>query len=468
MQADHNVSTEFQRVSELGRWGARGGRPSMSPGCRSANAIANKRKAKLQIVGAGDRAQHVLTTATGVDLSRCASGHELVTAFRNGSAFGMPLRKLTKGVTLPTEELQKRMTRATWKLRGARLELAGWVAYAMVVCKLEGLCATYAELAILCELADPSWVAELMHDLRAWGLVAADHTWVKHGKASSQRAHVYRLTNVGAHVFGLDLLLDTARLPAPEPDTTPRIARARAGAHGSGKTHSHPESTPDQKPASREAPSSDRPYEAPSIDGPCAAPASVDVRLPSALPDESACLPSLEGVKTRPAALSTGLIKPVIPRTTAGELGSLVDCVLPHDPHSGSRATPRRQEGLLRHQERRQHEQDERRRNELREQLEQRERERRQAERDRAVEPAPDDSWAAVAAAALAEERAAELARYRAELEQTPRLNKPRRPDPDAERLDMLETLERSNKLRGLPLPAPLELELAELRRRRS
>lgn len=460
--------TRFQRVSELGRW-ALHGRPPMSPDCRSARAVREKKLSKAQTVGK-DR----IWTTADVELSKCVSARELVAGFRAGTLWPMPLRQLGKELCLPVG--------VKWKLRGNRLLLCGWIAAAMTVLDGEGLIATHGELAQLLELEDASWVAELVRDLRAWRLVKQDSTHVQHGLASSRRGNVYRLTKIGAYVFGLDERLAVDRLPDPDLEVAPRRARTgvrsteytdHARAHAPGLSPNHPEITTDEVNTADVVLSTAGPT-AILIEGPISLPSSVaslhdSERSSGALnvsTDESQPASSVESCDAGRRLYKAEKVE------ASRSLGELVDRVVPNERTDGARSTPRRSDRSVPEQERVQRERDIRRQGQLREQVERRE-EAERAKRRRELEdapaaPAPVDGWAEVARAALEQERRDELARYKRELEEAAAskatLNRPRPRPGVTDELETLETLERSCTLRGMPLPTPLAARLYALR----
>lgn len=173
-----------------------------------------------------------------VALDECRSGKELVAGYFGGRLTPYPLEH-RPGVLVspPSEELQRRLVGAKWRLRGTRVRVLAWIATAMIPLRGAGLVVSHDQLGELCGVRRDR-IGQIMHDLRAWGLVRSSPTFTAHGEATSQRENCYRLTKLCSYVYGLPWL-GTGVLPDAEPDVAPRIARAP----GSQKTTVHPEST---------------------------------------------------------------------------------------------------------------------------------------------------------------------------------------------------------------------------------
>lgn len=234
--------TAFEYVSIYGRWN--GGQPPIEAGDQRAQAIALKRRCKLQpdprgVVLRGDEHAAGLWTDEDVELGNCVSGRWLLSQAMAGKAWPYPLGQRGLRMNLPTTANAPRM-----KLDGVRMALLEWIAVAMVAMDGAGLVATHDELAKLCG-RERDVIGIRLHELRSWGLIRQSPTFVQHGKASSRRGNVYRLTRAAGYVFGLPCV---QRLPDQETDVVPRKARYSgiARANASEESTSHPESTYDR------------------------------------------------------------------------------------------------------------------------------------------------------------------------------------------------------------------------------
>jgi hypothetical protein len=501
-QADHNIDlanlTPFQRVCMFGRWSPQAGgcKPNLdegSPAARELNGDNGKKKARKQRIGD----QEIWTTAD-VNLVQCMSGSELVAAFGAG-AFPMPLTQRIKKTPLPDEEMQKRYTGAKWKLRGTRLLVCGALAFAQVVCEREGTVITHGALAGALGLSDPSWVADCLHDLRAWGLVRQDRTWVKHGRASSRRGNVYRLTKLAAYAFGLRL--DVATLPDPEPAVEPRTPPVRARtpriANAQGNSPTHPDNTPELIIlALQSADSSSSAIElggsAIELGGSVSAAPTVDCR--SAVPAAGTSLSDLGGVKARPVSLPGGLGGPEL--RAASRVADLVPRVHAGDvvDREVDLQTDTYRPGMVERYRKRVDRADRERTERAQLDVFATVARRVLGDAELAGHPLDDraaigraivehkltgdrDAAVAVARTALAERRAAEAADVelaearRVEREQykasllTKTSTPVRRKPVDNERREFLEMVETSHRLRGMRLPSELALELELLRK---
>lgn len=167
-------------------------------------------------------------------VKQCLSGNELVASYKSGRAYPYTLMR-AGNFCAPTGARAVK-----WKLRGARLLVLEWIAYARLVRNRAGLCVTREQLGAVLGLG-PDRVGQILRDLCDWFLIRRDPTFVRLGAASSQRANIYRLTRTAAYAFGL-------RDPHEYPDSLGDVQSRGTTAIGAKnepispeKTTSHPE-----------------------------------------------------------------------------------------------------------------------------------------------------------------------------------------------------------------------------------